>query len=76
MPQLVPLSQPHVSRMHLELRLEDWNVLAVDLRSTSGTLLRRRGEPPVRLGERAELLVEGDVLDLGHGVQFTLEHLR
>lgn len=76
LPTLVPLAQSHVSGTHLELRLEEWNVLAVDLHSTNGTFLRRHGEAPVRLGERPELLIEGDVLDLGHGVQLTLEHLR
>lgn len=75
-PRLVPLSQGHISGTHLALRLEDWNVLAVDLNSTNGTYLRRRGEAPVRLGERPELLIEGDVLDLGHGVQLVLEALR
>jgi len=76
LPQLVPIAQGHVSGNHLEIRLEEWSVLAVDLHSTNGTLLRRHGEPSVRLGERPEVLIEGDVLDLGHGVQFTLEHLR
>ena len=76
LPRLVPLSQKHISGSHLELRLEEWNVLAVDLHSTNGTFLRRSGEAPVRLGERPELLVQGDVLDLGHGVQLTLEFLR
>lgn len=75
-PRLVPLSQGHVSGTHLELRLEDWNVLAVDLHSTNGTFLRRSGEAPVRLGERPELLIAGDVLDLGHGVQVVVEQLR
>lgn len=76
LPRLIPLSQSHVSSTHLEIRLEEWNVLAVDMASTNGTFLRRHGQAPVRLGERPELLVEGDVLDLGHGVQLTLEHLR
>lgn len=76
LPRLVPLSQGHVSSNHLELRLEEWNVLAVDLHSTNGTFLRRRGEAPVRLGERPEILMDGDVLDLGHGVHLTLEGLR
>lgn len=76
LPQLVPLPQGHVSSNHVELRLEEWNVLAQDLHSTNGTYLRRRGEAPVRLGERPELLMDGDVLDLGHGVQVTVEGLR
>lgn len=76
LPRLVPLSQGHVSSNHVELRLEEWNVLAVDLHSTNGTFLRRRGEAPVRLGERPEILMDGDVLDLGHGVHLTLEGLR
>ncbi len=75
-PQLVPLSQGHVSGTHLEIRLEGWHVLAVDMHSTNGTYLRRQGEAPVRLGERPELLIENDVLDLGHGVQIRVEFLR
>lgn len=74
--RVVPVAQGHVSSNHLELRLEEWNVLAVDLRSTNGTYLRRRNQPPVRLGERPELLIAGDVLDLGHGVQIVVEELR
>ena len=50
-------------------------MLARDLRSTNGTLLRRRDEAPVRLPETAQLLVSGDVLDLGHGVQLLFEDL-
>lgn len=76
LPRLVPLTQGHVSGSHLEIRLEEWNVLAVDLHSTNGTFLRRQGESPVRLGEPPVLLVQGDVLDLGHGVQVRLEFLR
>lgn len=76
LPRLVPLSQGHVSSNHVEIRLEGWNVLAVDLNSTNGTFLRRHGEAPVRLGERPELLVQGDVLDLGHGVHVVVEFLR
>lgn len=76
LPRLVALPHGHVSGNHVEFRLAEWSVLAVDLRSRNGTFLRRRGQEPVRLGERPELLIEGDVLDLGHGVQFTLEKLR
>lgn len=75
LPRLLPLPHPHVSSSHLEVTLEDWKVLARDLRSTNGTLLRRRDEAPVRLPETAQLLVSGDVLDLGHGVQLLFEDL-
>lgn len=74
--RLVAVPHGHVSSSHLEIQLDGWSVLALDLRSRNGTFLRRRGAPPVRLGDRPELLVEGDVLDLGHGVQLTLERLR
>lgn len=76
LPRLVPLSQGHISGTHLAIRLEQWNILAVDLDSRNGTFLRRHGAAPFRLGERPEPLIEGDVLDLGHGVQVRLEFKR
>lgn len=75
MPLLVAVPHGHVSSNHLEIRLEGWNVMAVDLHSRNGTLMRRPGEPPVRLPERPTMLVAGDVLDLGHGVQFSFHEL-
>lgn len=75
-PQLVPLSHSHISGLHLEIQLEGWRAMAVDLRSTNGTYLRREGEAPARLSERPEPLLAGDVLDLGHGVTITVEALR
>ena len=48
MPRLVAVPHGHVSSNHVEIRLEGWNVMAVDLHSRNGTLLRRAGEPPVR----------------------------
>lgn len=74
-PRLLPLPHSHVSGSHVELRVEGWTVLAVDLDSTNGTFLRRRGQPAVRLPTTPTLLVDGDVLDLGHGVALTLEGL-
>jgi len=74
-PRLMTLQQPHISANHLALRIEGWSVLAVDLNSTNGTFLRRNGEPPFRLLEQAQLLVAGDVIDLGHGVQLGFEEL-
>lgn len=72
-PLLVPLAVPHVSGSHVELQIDGWTVLARDLESTNGTFLRRRGEPTMRLSSTPTPLVDGDVLDLGHGVQLTVE---
>ena len=74
-PELLPIKESHVSANHLQLRLEGWSVLAQDLQSRNGTMLRRQGQRPVRLLEAAVPLVEGDVLDLGHGIHLTFEGL-
>ena len=75
-PHLVTLESPgeDISRSHLEIRLEDWSVLAVDLGSTNGTLLLREGREPMRLRAGVATIVEfGDRLDLGGEVQITVE---
>ncbi len=74
-PLLLPIPVPHISGSHVELRVEGWTVLAVDLESTNGTFLRRRGEPTMRLSATPTPLLDGDVVDLGHGVQLTVEGL-
>ncbi len=74
-PRLVPLPYPHISGSHLAIRLEGWSVLAQDLHSRNGTFLRRRGEPPVRLGDQPLPLTSADILDLGRGVQLRFEEL-
>lgn len=74
-PELVALPHNHISRNHVRLVPEGWQVLAVDLHSKNGTLLRRPGQPPARLPERPVPLRSGDVLDFGHGVLITLEDL-
>ncbi len=75
LPRLISVPNGHVSSNHLEIRLEGWNVLAVDLHSRNGTFLRRPGQPPMRLPEQPTMIISGDVLDLGHGVQFSFEEL-
>ena len=75
MPRLLALPHSHVSATHLEIRLEGWSVLAVDLNSTNGTFLQRPGQPTVRLGESPHLLASDDVLNLGHGVTLRFEEL-
>lgn len=75
LPRLYPIPRDHISGNHLQIRLEGWSVLAVDMHSTNGTMLQRRGETPVRLPERPLPLRTGDVLDLGHGVWVALEEV-
>jgi pSer/pThr/pTyr-binding forkhead associated (FHA) protein len=70
-PHLVTVDSPsgEISRSHVELRVEGFAVLAVDLNSTNGTTLLRVGNEPMRLhpGE-PNLLVPGDRIDLGDDV--------
>lgn len=71
---VVPSSTGHISRSHVEIRVEGADLLAVDLNATNGTRLLRLGAEPVRLhpGE-STLLVSGDRLDLGDGVVLSFE---
>lgn len=75
LPRLCPIPRDHISGNHLQIRLEGWSVLAVDMHSRNGTLLHRRGEAPLRLPERPLPLHSGDVLDLGHGVWISVEEV-
>jgi pSer/pThr/pTyr-binding forkhead associated (FHA) protein len=78
MPHLVTVPSPtqDISRSHVELRVEGTAVVAVDLNTTNGTVVRRHGAEPVRLhpGE-PHVLLTGDVIDIGDGVTITLEDL-
>lgn len=77
-PQLVTVQSPNqeISRSHVEIRLEGWNVLARDLGSSNGTLLVRDGAEPLKLPQtHPQRLASGDVLDLGEGVSLTLSEI-
>ncbi|QAY59937.1 FHA domain-containing protein [Microbacterium protaetiae] len=78
LPRLIAVDSPEqdISRSHLEVRVEGDSILATDLHSTNGTTLHRTGADPVRLhpGER-NVVVPGDVLDLGDGVTVTVESI-
>lgn len=74
-PQLMTVPEPHVSSSHVALRIDGWSLLAVDLQSSNGTFLRRHGQPPTRLLDQPQLLVPGDVIDLGHGIHLRFEEL-
>lgn len=74
-PKLLTLAHTHISANHLALRPDGWHLLVQDLGSTNGTYLRRSAEAPVRIAEEPQLLVPGDVIDLGHGVHLRFEDL-
>lgn len=74
-PRLVSLPFAHISGSHLELRVDGWSLLAVDLNSTNGTFLRRGGEPPKRIPDTPTPLYAGDVLDFGDDVKMTFEFI-
>lgn len=76
MPRLVTVSSPNqdISRSHLEVSLEEWQVLVSDLATTNGTTLLRPGQPPRRLHpNEKEIVADGDVVDLGDGVTLKFE---
>ncbi|MGP9662344.1 FHA domain-containing protein [Arthrobacter sp. AOP36-C1-22] len=78
MPRVVQVKSPSgdISRSHLEVRLEGWHVMLVDLMATNGTLLVRQGMPPRRLGQGEKLmLLDGDIADLADGVSLRFEGL-
>lgn len=65
--------QQDISRTHVEVQVDDWNVLVVD-RSSNGTWLVRPGADPQRLhSDEPVLVLPGSVLDLGDGVTIRYE---
>lgn len=66
-PRLVTLPDPEgaLSRTHLELRLEGWEVLAVDRQSLNGTMLTVPGSDPTYLRPLEPVVItDGTVLTL------------
>ena len=66
-PHLVHLPSDHsfVSRMHLQIELDGWDVVARDLDSRGGTTIAPPGRDPVRMRPRdAYILEPGTLLDL------------
>ncbi|MDR1790706.1 MAG: FHA domain-containing protein [Propionibacteriaceae bacterium] len=78
-PRLVTLNGdlPDISRSHLRITLQDWNVMVADMGSTNGTILLRAGQPDRRLQAQEDVMaLDGDVYDLGNGITITLVGLR
>lgn len=75
-PHLVHLPSDHtfVSRMHLHIELDGWNVLARDLGSRGGTMLTMPGRDPERMrANEAYVLEPGCRLDLAEVYEVRFE---
>lgn len=78
MPRLVQVKSANgdISRSHVEVRPDGWEVLLVDLKATNGTVLVREGQAPRRLGQGEEaILINGDIAELGDGVSLLFDGL-
>jgi hypothetical protein len=76
LPQLVQVESPEqdISRSHVEVRLDGWHVVLVDLDSVNGTVVTLPGRSPERLHPREPYpLVPGAVVDLAGEVTFRFE---
>lgn len=68
----VPSPAKDISRSHLGIHLDQGYVIATDLNSVNGTILRRGGQPERELNpQEGTLVLDGDILDLGDGVVLT-----
>ena len=76
LPQLITLPSPdqNISRNHLEIKLDGWHVLVVDLDSVNGTVVTNPGEAPVllRSGEDVPIVV-GSVVTIADEITFVYE---
>lgn len=76
LPQLVTVPSPDkdISRNHLEVRIDGWHVLVVDLGSTNGTVVTMPGQPPERLRAGEEQpIVPGTVVTIADEITFVYE---
>ena len=74
LPQLVVVPSPEadISRSHVEVRLEGWHVLVVDLDSTNGTVVTVPGQAPERIRPREGFpIIPGTVVSLADELAFT-----
>ena len=75
-PELVQLPSPgkDISRTHLEVRVEGWQVMAIDHNSANGTVVAMPGRPDQRLRpDEPFLLTPGATVRLADEVEFTME---
>lgn len=78
LPHLMTVPSPgqDISRTHLQVGIEDWDIVVTDLFSTNGsTLIRPRDGERERLQPGEATIVElGSVLDLGDGITILIDH--
>ncbi|MGA2837720.1 MAG: FHA domain-containing protein [Acidimicrobiales bacterium] len=75
-PQLVTVPSPDkdISRNHLEVKLDGWHVIVVDLGSTNGTVVTLPGQPPERLRASEEQPISpGTVITIAEEITFVYE---
>lgn len=75
-PHLINVSQygEYLSRMHLEISLQGWHVLARDLHSTSGSSVTLPGRQPETLRPEEPMVLEGgSLVDLAGSYVFRFE---
>jgi hypothetical protein len=75
-PELVQVPSPakDISRTHLEVRVEGWQVMAIDHNSANGTIVAMPGRADQRLRpDEPFLLAPGAKVRLADEVEFTLE---
>ncbi len=70
---VVPDEGRALSRTHVEIALNDWQITVVDLGSTNGTVVEAPGEPAVRLraGEK-HIVLPGTRVSLGDEIGFVI----
>jgi FHA domain len=76
-PRLMTVPSPNhdISRTHLEVAPDDWQIVVTDLNSTNGTILVRPGagdRQQLAPGERVPIQV-GSVMELGDGVSVLID---
>lgn len=73
-PHLVKVMLPDISRLHTEVRLEEWQVLVRDLGSANGSYLTLPGGRPQQMRPMEEYALEpGAVVSLAGSINVTYE---
>lgn len=79
MPRLVKVDDARdgLSRTHAEVRIEGWQMLLEDLRSTNGTEVRLPGQPARQLHAGEPIVISpGTFIDFGEELQCSVEEVE